>query len=171
MRARPMRRSRGITIRGIANNAIGLVLSERFAIARSVGADTQAKVFTQVFAPEARRILAGGGAQRNHRSRRRNLFPAPEGRQTELCLSPLRGWEDNSDCVRWFLHRLISSVPPGRRVIEDRGSRIEGRGSEVEQRYSMRSSILDPRSSILDPRSSILDPRSSILDPRSSILL
>src|SRR5262245_37732666 len=70
-------------------------------------------------APEARRILAGGGARRNHRDRSRNSFPAPEGRQTRLGLSPLRGWEDVFDRVRWFLHRLISGVPPGQRTITE----------------------------------------------------
>ena len=46
-------------------------------------------------------------------------LPAPEGRQTGLGLSPLRGWEDIYDRPRWFHHRLISGVPPGRRVIPD----------------------------------------------------
>src|SRR5215813_2966658 len=40
-------------------------------------------------------------------------LPAPEGRQTGLGLSPLRGWLDTYDRFRWFHHRLISGVPPG----------------------------------------------------------
>src|SRR5262245_49132265 len=78
-----------------------------------------ATISTRFLAPEARRILAGGGAQRNHRDQLRNSFPAPEGRRTEPCLSPLRGWEDVFDRVRWFLHRLISGVLPGQRTIPE----------------------------------------------------
>src|SRR5215831_16496725 len=44
---------------------------------------------------------------------------APEGRQTNIGLSPLRGWMDIFDSIQWFLHRLISGVPPGRRSIPD----------------------------------------------------
>src|SRR5262249_37643757 len=87
-----------------------------FYLLWSVG-QTIAKVSAQVFAPEALRRLAGGGAQRNHRNQWRNPPPAPEGRQTEIGLSPLRGWGNVSDRVRWFLYRLISAVPPGQRVI------------------------------------------------------
>ncbi len=76
-----------------------------------------AAVPTLPFAPEAQRRLAGGGAQRNHRNQQKYIFPAPEGRQTEPCLSPLRGWEDIFDRIRWLHHRLISGVPEGRRII------------------------------------------------------
>src|SRR5262245_57465877 len=35
-------------------------------------------------APEGRRILAGGGAQRSHRDRPKGIFRAPEGRRTSI---------------------------------------------------------------------------------------
>jgi hypothetical protein len=44
---------------------------------------------------------------------------APEGRQTEVTSVAPPGLGDVLDCVRWFLHRLISGVPPGQRVIPD----------------------------------------------------
>src|SRR5262245_36797312 len=71
------------------------------------------------FAPEAQRILAGGGAQRNHRDQSKDMFPAPEGRQIGISLSPPPGLDGFFDRTRWFHHRLISGVPPGRRSITD----------------------------------------------------
>src|SRR5262245_35311744 len=35
-------------------------------------------------APEGRRIVAGGGAQRSHRDRPKGIFRAPEGRRTRI---------------------------------------------------------------------------------------
>src|SRR5262249_16740752 len=43
----------------------------------------------------------------------------PIGRQTNLGLSPLRGWMDVFDRIRWFLHWLISAALPSQRVIPD----------------------------------------------------
>jgi hypothetical protein len=43
------------------------------------------------FVPEGRRRLAGGGAAGTAIP----TPPAPEGRQTDVCLPPLRGWESN----------------------------------------------------------------------------
>src|SRR5262245_14661077 len=95
----------------------GVDLRSITGIEAHVGADAQAKISTQVFAPEARRTLAGGGAQRNHRDQSKDMFPAPEGRQIGIGLSPLRGWKGFFDSLRWFHHRLISGVPPGQRII------------------------------------------------------
>src|SRR5262245_56896362 len=111
----------------IENSAIPLRVGEvsprrrlaKAARSGSLSANSQPKVSTRVFAPEARRIIAGGGAQRNHRNFWRNPFPAPEGRQTEIGLSPLRGWDNVFGRIRWFIHRLISGVPPGQRVNPD----------------------------------------------------
>ena len=62
----------------------------------------QLKFLHMTFAPEAQRILAGGGAERNHRNRVEIYSGAPEGRQNETGLSPLRGWEYISTRFRWL---------------------------------------------------------------------
>src|SRR5262245_3383553 len=46
---------------------------------RENSANRTAKVSTHVFAPEAQRRLAGGGAQRNHRKRVEKFIPSPGG--------------------------------------------------------------------------------------------
>jgi FAD:protein FMN transferase len=110
--------------------------AQRISVAQSFAPEALRIPVAQSFAPEAQRILDGGGAQRNHRNRRRNLFPAPEGRQTNPSLSPLRGWESISDCIRWILHRLISGVPPGQRVIKGAAQTVLfGRQSPKMRRY------------------------------------
>src|SRR5262245_31080373 len=71
------------------------------------------------FAPEAQRILAGGGAERNRRNRAEIYSGAPEGRQTSFGLPPLRGSRVLGSRSRRFHRRLISGVPPGRRASPD----------------------------------------------------
>jgi len=83
-------------------------------------------VTPQVFAPEAQRILAGGGAKRNHR-KRRNRSPRP-GRAPDqdwlLLGAPVRrpcrdakSVMSKSGGYALLHHRLISGVPPGRKCI------------------------------------------------------
>src|SRR5262245_6348928 len=152
-----MRRSTELGVRGGVNNAIFAPEAINAVFApEAINAVFAPEAINAVFAPEAQRILAGGGAQRNHRNLRRNLSPAPEGRQTVSCLSPLRGWKDDFDCVRWFLHRLISGVPPGRIETEDRGSWIVDRGSRHLTQGDLKPPIFNLRSAIRDPRSAIL---------------
>src|SRR5262245_17442255 len=63
---------------------------------------------------------AGGAADisrwRNHRDVGPRNIPALKGRQTR-CFGPAPFQGANSNCIRyrWFLHRLISAVPPGQR--------------------------------------------------------
>jgi len=127
-------------------------------------ANCRAKVSTHVFVPEAQRRLAGGEAQRNHRNQRRNIFPAPEGRQTKVGLSPLRGWEYVFDCARWFLHRLISGVPPGRRVSPDlcRNFSSTVRAPLADQLLNGRSDCLISPTRNNDPQTQI-NPRRGVI--------
>src|SRR2546428_7982968 len=46
-------------------------------------------------------------------------LPSPGGATDEVRSVAPPGLGDVFDCVRWFLHRLISSVPPGQKVIPD----------------------------------------------------
>src|SRR5262245_52526305 len=80
-------------------------------------------VCTQVFAPEARRTLAGGGAPRNHRTRRTRGSCALEGRRTRIGFAAQPGPAslpgrnivlNDSGGSAALHHRLISIVPPGR---------------------------------------------------------
>src|SRR5262245_18892753 len=77
---------------------------------KSVAQSGLAKVSTHVF-------CAGGAADisrwRNHR-KRVEIYSQPRrgDRPASLC-RPSGAPEGVFDCVRWFLHRLISSVPPG----------------------------------------------------------
>src|SRR5262245_6004028 len=89
-----------------------------------VPAPVFAKVPAPVFAPEAQGRLAGGGAQRNHRKRVENRFPAPEGRQTYIDQSPLRGWGDIFDPIRWrnFIDRELT--PSGPKWTADRAKSV-----------------------------------------------
>src|SRR5262245_47998555 len=64
-----------------------------------------------VFAPEARRILVGGGTTGNADA---TIRPAPEGRWTRLVRRPSGAGNKYCPTSRWFHHRLISAVPPGR---------------------------------------------------------
>src|SRR5262249_18815443 len=81
----------------------------------TTGADTQAKVSTHVFVPEAQRRLAGGGTN----GIKPVEPPSPE-RATDRSRSVAPpGLEALGSQYRWFHHRLISGVSPGRRVIQD----------------------------------------------------
>jgi len=88
--------------------------------------ERQLLVTPQVFAPEAQRKLAGGGAKRNHR-KRRNKSKRP-GRAPDkdwllllaLVRRPCRDAKSvmsNSGGYASLHHRLISVVPPGRKCI------------------------------------------------------
>jgi len=79
----------------------------------------QLKFLHMSFAPEAQRILAGGGAERNHRKRVEIYSQPRRGDRPASVCRPSRAPEGDFDCVRWFLHRLISGVPPGRRSIPE----------------------------------------------------
>src|SRR5215475_4779939 len=73
------------------------------------------KVSTHVFAPEARWRLAGGGTTRDE-----PVEPPSPGGATDRDRSVAPpGLESMGSQSRWWRHRLISGVPPGRRVIPD----------------------------------------------------
>src|SRR5262249_23247341 len=62
-----------------------------------------------VFALKARRKLAGGGAERNHRDLSHKPYKPQQGRQTEaLVRAPLPGRKTSLYLIRW----LRSAPPP-----------------------------------------------------------
>src|SRR5215510_554882 len=71
------------------------------------------------FAPEAQRKLAGGGAERNHRKRVEIYSQPRRGDRPASVCRPSGAPAGDFDRIRWFHHRLISGVPPGRRSITD----------------------------------------------------
>src|SRR5262245_35373010 len=78
-------------------------------------ANCPAKVSTHVFAPEARWKLAGGVTTGT-----KPVEPPSPGGATDRDRSVAPpGLESMGSQSRWFHHRLISGVPPGRRVIPD----------------------------------------------------
>jgi len=82
---------------------------------RKSSATCLAKISTQVFVPEAQRRLAGGGTT----GIKPVEPPSPErARDQSRSVAP-PGLEALGSQYRWFYHRLISGVPPGRRVIRD----------------------------------------------------
>jgi hypothetical protein len=60
-----------------------------------------------------------GGAERNHRKRVKIYSQPRRGDRPVSVCRPSGAPVGVFDCVRWFHHRLISSVPPGRRSIPD----------------------------------------------------
>ena len=94
---------------------------------RAVGyVERKPLVTPQVFEPEAQRTLAGGGAQRNHRKRRKSRAAPWKGAGPGLallCIPVRRPCRDaksvlsNSGGYAALHHRLISGVPPGRKRI------------------------------------------------------
>src|SRR5262245_25739464 len=73
----------------------------------------ETRVSTQAFAPEARRILAGGGTAGTEPVG----TPNPGGAADRSRSAAPPGLEELGTRSRWFHHRLISGVPPGRRMI------------------------------------------------------
>src|SRR5262245_12269262 len=68
------------------------------------------------FALEAQRILAGGGAERNHRKRVKIYSQPRRGDRPASVCRPSGAPVGVFDCVRWFLHRLISAAPPAQKT-------------------------------------------------------
>jgi len=67
-------------------------------------------------------FFCSGGATdisrwRNHRDIGAKTLPALKGRETR-CFgpAPLQGADSHRIRRRWFLHRLISAIPPGRKT-------------------------------------------------------
>src|SRR5262249_54271185 len=78
-------------------------------------ANCPAKVSTHIFAPEAQWRLAGGGTT----GTKPVESPSPERAKDRSRSAAPPGLGGLGSRSRWFHHRLISGVPPGRRVIPD----------------------------------------------------
>src|SRR5215475_3185928 len=98
-------------IRQIAN--FDLMFSMNFSIAAASVAAASVAAERFLLVPEGRRILAGGESTGCNPENP----PAPEGRQTMLGLSPLRGWDKSlyaPPVVTLGLHhRLMSAGASG----------------------------------------------------------